>query len=62
MLEDYFRALKVEGPKVPPKIAAGTIASDQALEGRREALETFLTELLQIKPVPARVLDFIEFD
>lgn len=35
-------------PSVPPKISASSLASDAALEGRRAALEAYLTALLNI--------------
>lgn len=64
LLNEHFKNMQSSfvPPQVPPKISASSLARDDALEARRAALETYLTELLNIQPVPMRVLEFIEFD
>lgn len=47
-------------PIVPGKIPASNI-SDDVLDTRRRDLETYLKELIALKPIPLRVLEFIEF-
>lgn len=50
MLNEHFKKTQpgFVPPQVPPKISASSLASDEALEGRRAALEAYLTELLKI--------------
>jgi 3-methyladenine DNA glycosylase Tag len=50
LLNEHFKKTQpgFVPPQVPPKISASSLASDEALEGRRAALEAYLTELLNI--------------
>lgn len=48
-------------PEIPPKLN-GKKLTDAMIDGRRQELEIYLSELIAIKPIPKKVLEFIEYN